>query len=128
MKKLRIFGTFLFIVSLVFAIFIFQKRDVIFQEGNPTPLAIAASKMLIKDENVVKVGEKDHLVTYLGKQGESGPFIKMMKKEGWKLTDRSETQNLLVFEKGNHSIGVGYKYYTRYYTVFYRPSNNSLEL
>ena len=115
------------VFSIVLSIFAFIKRDTIFQEGNPTPLAIAASKMLIQQKDIVKVGKKDSSILYLGKQGESEPFIKLMEEKGWKLIGRSETQNLLVFERGNYSIGVGYEYYTRYYTIFRKPDNDSQE-
>jgi len=125
--NLKIFLSVIIVFSIVVSFFVFLKRDTIFQEGNPTPLAIAASKMLIKHKDVVEVGEKDNSILYLGKQGESKPFIKLMEKKGWKLVDRSETQNLLVFEKGNYSIGVGYEYYTRYYTIFRKPDKDSQE-
>jgi hypothetical protein len=115
------------VFSIILSIFVFLKRDTIFQEGNPAPLAIAASKMLIQQKDIVKVGEKDRSILYLGKQGESKPFIKLMEEKGWKLVDRSETQNLLVFERGNYSIGVGYEYYTRYYTIFRKPDKDSQE-
>ena len=125
--NLKIFLSVIIVFSIVVSFFVFLKRDTIFQEGNPTPLAIAASKMLIKHKDVVEVGEKDNSILYLGKQGESKPFIKLMEKKGWKLVDRSETQNLLVFERGNYSIGVGYEYYTRYYTIFRKPDKDSQE-
>ena len=83
--------------------------------------------MLIQQKDVVKVGKKDNSTLYLGKQGELKPFIKLMGKEGWKLVDRSETQNLMVFKKGNHSMGVGYKYYTRHYTIFRAPYSGDLD-
>lgn len=122
---MKIFLSVLIVFSIALSIFVFLKKDTIFQEGNPTPLAIAASKMLIKQKDVVEVGKKDNFTLYLGKQGESKPFIELMEKEGWKLVDRSETQNLLVFERSNYSIGVGYEYYTRYYTIFRKPDNDS---
>ncbi|MED4285093.1 hypothetical protein P4679_24545 [Priestia megaterium] len=125
--KLKILLSVIIVFSIVVSIFAFLKRDTIFQEGNPTPLAIAASKMLIKHKDVVEVGKKDNSILYLGKQGESKPFIKLMEKKGWKLVDRSKTQNLLVFERGNYSIGVGYEYYTRYYTIFRKPDKDSQE-
>jgi len=125
--KTKLILSIIIVFVFGFSIFVFQKRETIFQEENPTPLAIAASKMLLQQKDVVEVGEKDNCTLYLGKQGESKPFIKLMNKKGWKLVDRSETQNLMVFEKGNHSIGVGYEYYTRYYTIFRAPYSGDLD-
>jgi len=80
--------------------------------------------MILQNKGIVKIEKKDESDLYLVKQGELEPFIKMMKKDGWELIDRSETANLLVFEKGNNSIGVGYKYYTRYHTIINSPRMN----
>ncbi len=113
--------TFL-ITLLIFSslsIFIIQKKDVIFQEGNPAPIALAVSKMILQNKEIVKIKNNDEPELYLVKQGELEPFIKMMEKDGWKYIDRNETANQLLFEKGNESLGVGYKYYTRYYTIIY---------
>lgn len=123
MLKSKVFIITLLTFSLL-SIFLIQKREVIFQEGNPIPLAIAASKMILQNKEIVKIEKKDESDLYLVKQGELDPFIQMMKKNGWELINRSETQNLLVFEKGNNSMGVGYKYYTRYYTIINSPGIN----
>jgi hypothetical protein len=77
--------------------------------------------MILQNKGIVKIKKKDESELFLVKQGELEPFIKMMKKDGWELSDRSETANLLVFEKGKNSIGVGYKYNTRYYTIINSP-------
>lgn len=47
------------------------------------------------------------------------PFINMMEKDGWNFVERIETTNALVFEKGNETKSIPYKYYTRYYTLIY---------
>ncbi|RHW43315.1 hypothetical protein D1B31_01200 [Neobacillus notoginsengisoli] len=111
-----------FIVTAVFLsvllVFVFLKREAIFQEGNPIPFGIAAVKMFLQNDDIVKVKKDPETASYLAKQGDFKPFIKLMEKEGWELINRSKTQNLLVFEKENQSIGVGYKYYTKHYTIF----------
>ncbi|MEM5003990.1 hypothetical protein WKH54_02935 [Priestia megaterium] len=104
---------------LFMGVFIFIKRDAIFQEGNPTPYALSASKMMIKEKKVVKVKEEEGSVIYMVKQGEMEPFIKEMENHGWTFKNRDMLANLLVFEKGNRSLGCGYKYYTRYFTLIY---------
>ncbi|WP_061860377.1 hypothetical protein [Priestia megaterium] len=104
---------------LFMSLFIFIKRDAIFQEGNPTPYALAASKMIIKQKEIVKVKAEEGTVTYMVKQGDLDPFIKEMENHGWTFKDRDMIANRLDFEKENRGLGCGYKYYTRYYTLIY---------
>lgn len=115
----------LIITILLFSllsIFIVQKKDVIFQEGNPIPLAMAMSKIIFQDNEIadVKGTEKvDGIYGYLVKRGEMEPYIKMMEKDGWRFVERNEISNTLVFEKGNTTQSVAYQYYTRWYTIIY---------
>lgn len=113
------------LILTVLTIFIFQKREAIFQEGNPIPFAIAASKMILQDKEVVKIERQDEYSgesnLYLVKQGEMDPFIKMMEMNGWDFTNRDIIQNRLDFERENQSIGLGYRYYTKYYTIIESP-------
>jgi len=124
MLKSKIFIITLLIFTFL-TIFIIQKREAIFQEGNPIPFGIAASKMILQNKEVVKITRKDEYFgesnLYLVKQGEMDPFIKMMEKNGWEFTNRDMIQNRLDFERENQSIGLGYRYYTRYYTIIESP-------
>jgi len=104
---------------LFIGVFTFIKRDAIFQEGNPTPYALGASKMAFQDKKVVNVKEEEGTVTYMVKQGDMDPYIKEMEKHGWTYTDRDMTSNRMEFTKGNRILSCGYKYYTRYYTLIY---------
>ncbi|CEG26254.1 hypothetical protein [Bacillus sp. B-jedd] len=106
------------VLIVVLSIFIFVKREAIFQEGNPIPLGIAASKMILQNKEIVRVSKDIEKASYLVKRGEFEPFLQLMEAEGWELINRNKTQNLLVFEKESQSIGVGYKYYTKHYTIF----------
>lgn len=117
MKKLLLIISICLLLFM--GVFVFIKRDAIFQEGNPTPYALAASKMMIKEKKIVKVKKEEGTVTYMVKQGEMDPFIKEMENHGWTYTNRDILANRLDFEKGNISVGCGYKYYTRYYTLIY---------
>ncbi|GIN58259.1 hypothetical protein J8TS2_25780 [Lederbergia ruris] len=104
------------------SIFIFQKKDVIFQEGNPIPLAVAISKIVFQDKEIAEVKGKEEvngIYGYIVKRGEMEPYIKMMEKEGWHFVERNENSNALVFEKENTTKSVAYQYYTRWYTIFY---------
>lgn len=123
MLKSKTFIIILLIFSLL-SIFIIQKRDVIFQEGNPIPLAVAISKMVLQDKEIAEVkgaDEIDGIYGYLVKRGEMEPFIEMKEKDGWDFTERMDTSNALVFEKGNMTQSIAYQYYTRYYTIIYSP-------
>src|SRR6478735_6634757 len=124
MKKLLLIISICLLTFM--GVFIFIKRDTIFQEGNPTPYALAASKMMIKENKIVKVKKEEGTVTYMVKQGEMDPFIKEMTKRGWKLEDRDIMGNKFIFNKGRVTLGCGYKYYTRYYTLIYVPSPPSM--
>lgn len=109
---------FTLLISFLLSIFIFQKKDVIFQEGNPIPLAVAILKMNINDKEIVEVWKHEQ---YLVKRGKMEPFIKMKEKEGWKFVEKRELSNALVFEKGDKTLSVRYKYFTRYYTIIFSP-------
>ena len=113
------FFIFTLLVCTSLSIFIFYKRDVIFQEGNPVPFALAMSKMVIQDKEMVEVEPIDNQYPYLVKRGKMGPFIDMMEQDGWSFVDRDIMANSLIFEKGDQSKSVPYKYFTRYYTLIY---------
>lgn len=80
MLKSKVFVITLFLFSLL-SVFLIQKREAIFREGNPIPLAIASSKMILQYKEIVKIEKKDESDLYLVKQGELEPFIKKMKKD-----------------------------------------------
>ncbi|NWK70315.1 hypothetical protein HWX41_14835 [Bacillus paramycoides] len=113
------FFIFTLLVCTSLSIFIFQKKDVIFQEGNPIPFALAMSKMAIQDKEMVEVEPIDDQSPYLVKRGKMEPFIDMMEQDGWSFVDRDIMANLLTFEKGDQTKSVAYKYFTRYYTLIY---------
>ncbi|KMN42425.1 hypothetical protein [Bacillus sp. LK2] len=113
------FFIFTLLVCTLLSIFIFQKRDVIFQEGNPIPFALATSKMVIHDKEMVEVSSIDEQSPYLVKRGKMEPFIEKMEQDGWSFVDRDIMANSLIFEKGDQSKSVPYKYFTRYYTLIY---------
>ncbi|MEK5063675.1 hypothetical protein [Cytobacillus sp. FSL R5-0596] len=121
MLKSKVFILTILMFSLL-SIFIIQKKEVIFQEGNPIPLAVAISKIIFQDKEIAEVkgtDEVDGIYGYLVKRGEMEPYIKMMEKDGWRFIERNETTNALVFEKGNTTQSVAYQYYTRWYTIMY---------
>ena len=121
MLKSKVFIITILMFSLL-SIFIIQKKDVIFQEGNPIPLAVAMSKIIFQDKEIAEVKgteEVDGVYRYLVRRGEMEPYIKMMEKDGWRFVERNEISNSLVFEKGNTTQSVAYQYYTRWYTIIY---------
>ncbi|MFB6730389.1 hypothetical protein ACMZ5A_19890 [Bacillus mobilis] len=113
------FFIFTLLVCTLLSIFIFYKRDVIFQEGNPIPFALAMSKMVIQNKEMVEVSSIDDQSPYLVKRGKMEPFIEMMEQDGWSFVDIDVIANSITFEKGDQTKSVSYKYFTRYYTLIY---------
>ncbi|TCW54033.1 hypothetical protein EC917_10988 [Bacillus thuringiensis] len=113
------FFIFTLLVCTLLSIFIFSKRDVIFQEGNPIPFALAMSKLVIQNKEMVAVSSIDNQSPYLVKRGKMEPFINMMEEDGWTFVNRDIMANSLTFEKGDQTKSVAYKYFTRYYTLIY---------
>ncbi|EEK79294.1 hypothetical protein COE58_01240 [Bacillus cereus] len=113
------FFIFTLLVCTLLSIFIFQKRDVIFQEGNPIPFALAMSKMVIQNKEMVEVSSVDTESPYLVKRGKMEPFINMMEEDGWIFVNRDIMANSLTFEKGDQTKSLPYKYFTRHYTLIY---------
>lgn len=115
--KLKIFSISLLVIFSIACVFFVQKKDVIFQEGNPIPLAIAMSKMILTDKNIMEVQKDDISDTYLVKRGELEPYIEMKEKDGWEFLDRDIYRNALAFQKGDVTESISYRYFTRYYTI-----------
>ncbi|PGX90169.1 hypothetical protein COE15_26950 [Bacillus cereus] len=115
--KLRLSFIALSVILSVACVFFIQKRNVIFQEGNPIPLAIAMSKMILADKNIMEVQRDDIPHTYLVKRGELDPYIEMKKKDEWEFVNRDIYGNSLTFQKGNTTESIPYRYFTRYYTI-----------
>ncbi|MBO1628611.1 hypothetical protein [Bacillus arachidis] len=115
--KLKIFFISLLVILSIACVFFVQKKDVIFQEGNPIPFAIAMSKMILTDKNIMEVQTEDTPYTHLVKQGELEPYIEMREKNGWEFLERDIYGNSLTFQKGNMTESVPYRYFTRYYTI-----------
>ncbi|KQL52743.1 hypothetical protein AN964_03895 [Heyndrickxia shackletonii] len=70
--------------------FIVQKKDVIFQEGNPIPLAVAMSKMIFQNKEIDEVKGTEEV------NGIYGYLV-----NGWRFIEKNEISNALVFKKGN---------------------------
>lgn len=105
-------------LSVATVVFI-QKKDTLFQEGNPIPLAGAMTDMLLKDERVAEVKGTDEARRHLVKRGDTDAYIEMMEAGGWRYAGRDEIANRMEFEKGDETKSVTYQYYTRWYTIIY---------
>ncbi|MCI0768133.1 hypothetical protein [Bacillus sp. TL12] len=109
------------LIFTLLAIFVIEKRRVIFQEENPIPLAIAMSKMILLNKEIIEVEPNEDRYSdvslYLVKRGKMEPFIEMLEKDGWTFVEQLKYQNALIFEKGNQTQSISYRYYTRYYTI-----------
>lgn len=107
-----------FIITLVlfilFSLFIFLEREVIFREGNPIPMALAIGKLTVQDKGIAQVWKNEQFIV---KRGNMEPFIEVMEKKGWELVERDKMSNTMTFKKGNDTTAFSYEYYTRYYTL-----------
>lgn len=117
LMKLKMFFISLLVILSIVCVFFVQKKDVIFQEGNPIPFAIAMSKMILTDKNIMEVQTNDTRYTHLVKRGELEPYIEMREQDGWEFLERDIYRNSLTFQKGNMTESVSYRYFTRYYTL-----------
>ncbi|KFN01465.1 hypothetical protein DJ93_4278 [Bacillus clarus] len=113
MLKSKPFLLALLILCIALSIFVFQKRNVIFQEGNPIPFAIAISKMVIQDKEMMAVEPINNEYPSLVKRGEMEPFINMMEEDGWTFVNRDIIANSQTFEKGDQSKSFSYKYFNK---------------
>ena len=50
--KLKIFFISLLVIFSIACVFFVQKKDVIFQEGNPIRVGIARAKMILTEKNI----------------------------------------------------------------------------
>ncbi|MED3690078.1 hypothetical protein P4534_14885 [Peribacillus butanolivorans] len=118
MFKSKFFRFFIIILALIFVL-VFIKRDVIFQEGNPIPLAIAITKLTFQDVEMVRVWQNPD--QYIVKQGNYEPFIKYMEDEGENYIGEFEDGFLFENEKGNVTSHIGIKSFTKYYDLIDTP-------
>ncbi|TFH58046.1 hypothetical protein [Peribacillus frigoritolerans] len=117
--KSKIFRVFIILFALVLVL-IFLKREVIFQEGNPIPLAVAITKLTFQDVEMVRVWQNPD--QYIVKQGNYEPIIKYMEDNSWEYIGENGDGLLFVNEKGNITSVIGVRSFTKYYTlidVFY---------
>jgi len=90
------------------------ERDVVFQEGNPVPLAFGILKLNITDQSIVKISASPDKYIIRSRDGDA-PYIKFMEENGWKFVDQLGAG--LVFEKnGEKHISVS-RMFTRFYKV-----------
>lgn len=77
--------------------------------------------MIFQGKEIVEIEQNEDRYSdvslYLVKHGKMEPFIKMLEKDGWKFVEQLEYENALIFEKGNQTQSISYRYYTRYYTI-----------
>ncbi|MDP1420083.1 hypothetical protein Q8G35_17200 [Peribacillus simplex] len=112
--KSKIFRVFIIMLALMFVL-VFLKRDVIFQEGNPIPLAVAITKLTFQDVEMVRVWQNPD--QYIVKQGNYEPFIKYMEDDDWKYIGENGDGLLFVNKKGSVTSAIGVRSFTKYYTL-----------
>ncbi|MGG4155854.1 hypothetical protein [Bacillus muralis] len=110
----KIFRAFIIMLALIFVL-VFLKRDVIFQEGNPIPLAVAITKLTFQDTEMVRVWQNPN--QFIVKQGNYEPFINYMEDDDWNYIGDNGDGLLFVNGKGNVTSAIGIRSFTKYYTL-----------
>lgn len=104
----------IFVAVLVPLLFI--SSPIIFQEGNPVPLAIGMVKLQITDESVVGIpGKTKRYLVRATSEGDQ-PFLDFMNSKEWSFKDQAGAS--LFFTKNNEELAVKGAMYTRKYRVY----------
>lgn len=108
----RMLLIFIAVLVLLFLI----SSPIIFQEGNPVPLAIGMAKLQITDESVVGIpGETKRYLIRATSEGDQR-FIDFMDSKEWRFKDQAGAS--LFFTKNNKDLVVESAMYTTKYRVY----------
>lgn len=83
----RFLIVFLCIVIVCMLTVFWFERDIIFQEGNPVPIAFGIAKPSFTGDDLIKVTSTSEKYLVRSKDGNEA-FISYMEKEGWRFTDQ----------------------------------------
>lgn len=114
-KKLVMMVMSFFVIVLIFGIWV--ERKVIFQEGNPTPIALAILKLHLTRSDIATVSSNPEVYVLRAKEGYR-PFISLMEKQGWTYVEQLGSG--LVFEKDEEREISSSRMFTRYYRIIRR--------
>ena len=112
MKKraILLFGILIICISMLFGL----EGEIIFQEGNPVPIAVGIAKLNFSGGHLVKITSLPEMYLVRTRDGNK-PFISFMEKDGWHFTDQMGAG--LVFERIGERKVYTSRMYTRYYQI-----------
>lgn len=119
-KTFKIFSGSL-IVIIILLIIVFINWQHIFGDNRPIANMKAIYQLEIKDKPMAKTSDVDNNILYLVPKGHLDTYIDMMKKKGYKLTEKDVSHNTLIFEKGKNFTSISYKRFARKYTIIESP-------
>jgi len=119
-KTFKIFSGSL-IVIIILLIIVFINWQHIFGDNRPIANMKAIYQLEIKDKPMAKTSDVDNNILYLVPKGHLDTYIDMMKKKGYKLTEKDVNHNTLIFEKGKNFTSISYKRFARKYTIIESP-------
>ncbi|WAM36923.1 hypothetical protein [Caldicellulosiruptor acetigenus] len=102
----------IFCIAVLVVLFFNVKLLYIFQEGNPIPLGLAIFRLEYGHLEVVTFA-KNKLVQ---KEGKETLLTSYLKKFGWEFSDR--LGSVILYKKGNETLIVKARYFTRRYIVY----------
>ncbi|MCY9026820.1 hypothetical protein MOF32_28495 [Priestia megaterium] len=119
-KTFKIFSGCL-IAIIILLIIVFINWQHIFGDNRPIANMKAIYQLEIKDKPMAKTSDVDNNILYLVPKGHLDTYIDMMKKKGYKLTEKDVNHNTLIFEKGKNFTSISYKRFARKYTIIESP-------
>ncbi len=106
------------VMALIIVIFVWVERRVIFQEGNPIPVAIGMVRLSITDDDIVKVSTAPDKYLMKARNGNEA-FRSYMESHGWTFVDQLGAG--LIYEKEGHKQMFASRMMTRFYQVVRGP-------
>jgi hypothetical protein len=107
----------------IFGMFIGAFGGVLFQEGNPIKVGAAIMKLQFTDKEFVEIENGKYISSFEG--NEALVLKEEMKRDGWKFVEQFGSGYL--FEKGEETLTVSTRMFTRNYYVWTVPEQATKE-
>lgn len=104
----------LFAILFILLLGVISFRDIIFQEGNPLPVAIGILKISIAGEQIVKISADPDKYIIKTQDGYK-PYIKLMESEGWGFIE--QMGSAVIFDRNGQRRASTSRMLTSYYMI-----------
>ncbi|RSK25634.1 hypothetical protein EJF36_01185 [Bacillus sp. HMF5848] len=114
----RIASIFVMVLTVLIVAFILRFGSALYQEGNPIPVLVAIWELETSNEEYVQYAETTSTHSYV-----SFTYMhlkKFMKDQGWEYAEQIGSG--FVFKKGDVQITVSTRQYSKYYVLWYIPT------